>query len=333
MNICYISSDKYAPYLGTSLFSFLDKHQNISNINIYVFDIDISIENKNKISMMANRYNRKVCFVSENGQMTEIVKQHNLSSFGGTTSTYVKIFPYLFLKDISKVLVIDCDTIITQDLTELYNTDVQNVYMASVPEITAYYRSSEDPKIIHKNKYYYNSGVILWNLERARNNNLELKFFDAFEKYGKPLKLADQSLLNLSITDEDVIPVSFKYNFNNNLNFIFKDIRPQILEKYDKVGLGISNITYSKPVSGNAVAIIHYLGAYRPWIKWRLPPLSKWFFKYWRKSPWKNDIRESYLDEFIYERTRHNQSSISNILLTRYFPNLNSKLKKILHQK
>lgn len=332
MNICYISSDKYAPYMGTSLFSLLDNNKEAEELNLYVFDIDINTDNKQKIREIAHNYGRNVVFVSENERMNEIVREYGLSSFCGTTSTYVKIFPYLFLPTMEKVLIIDCDTIVTQGLSELYDTDIQNAYLAAVPEILAYYRSSEDPEIIHKNEFYYNSGVILWNLAKAKSDNFERKFFSSFQKYGKPLKLADQSLLNLSLDDEDIIPLNFKFNFNNNLNYLFSELRPQVMSKYEESGLGIPRVSYNRMVPGKAVVIIHFLGAYRPWIKWRMPPLSGFFLKYWRKGPWKSMKRESYLDEVMAEKMRRNPSSIMGskyvgrfcaavyVLLSRYCP-------------
>ena len=299
MNIGYISSDKYAPYLGVSLFSLLDHNRDADEINVYIFDVSISDINKKHIETIVDKYARSVTFVSKNDEMEKIVEEEGLSAFCGTSSTYVKIFPELFFEGVDRILMIDCDTIINSSLQELYDTDLRDRYVGAVPEITAYYFSSEYKEIIHRNQFYYNTGVLLWNLKKMRDDNFHQRLIDAFNSFGKPLKLADQSLLNLTIDDSDVVPLNMKYNFNNNLNFIFKGIRRSVMEQYEFRGLGIIEANYYKPIKAKYISIIHFLGSFRPWIKWKNPPLRKYFLKYWKRSPWKNDKFESYLDEMI----------------------------------
>lgn len=345
MNIGYISSDKYAPYLGVSLFSLLDHNQNVNSINVFIFDVDISESNKKNIEEIVHKYRRNVTFISKNEEMESIVNKEGLSSFGGTSSTYVKIFPEIFFKNIDRILIIDCDTIINASLEELYNTDLKGCYVGAVPEITAYYFSSENSHILYKNQFYYNTGVLLWNLKKMREDNFHQKFIDAFNEYNTPLKLADQSLLNLTVVDADVFPLNLRYNFNNNLNFIFKGIRRSVMEQYEFRGLGIVEANYYKPINPKYISIIHYLGAYRPWIKWRNPPLRKYFLYYWKRSPWKNLKFESYLDQMIENKLSIDPNAFVGkkfvgriyaatiAVYERYFPDTFKKMKEIKNKK
>ena len=344
MNIGYISSDTFSPYLGTSLYSLLDNNKDIKEINIYIFDVLISENNKEKIINVARKYGRTVKFVGNVDAIKEIVEKNKLPSFGGIASTYVKIMPELFFGEIDRILILDCDTIINQNLSELYNTDIDNCIVAAVPEITAYYYSSEDPKIIYNNRFYYNTGVLLWNLKRMRETNFNTKLLSNFKEYYKPLKLADQSLFNLTVCDEDVKPVNFKYNFNNNLNYIFRNIRRVVMEQYEYMGLGIPEANYYKKIDSENIAIIHYIGDCRPWKKWRMTPLGSCFMKYWRKGPWKNTPRDSYLDQCINQKISKNPSAFAGkkyigkiyvlllVILERYFPEIFKKLKEMKYK-
>ena len=304
MNVGYISSDEYAPLMGVSLISLLEKNRHVDEINIYIFDSGISSNNREKIIGIAKKYSRNIHFIDVVETIQQIVDEHGLTVFKGVTSTYVKILPNIFCPNIDKLLVLDCDTIINQDLLPLYETNLDNKIAAAVPEITAFFRSSEDKNIIYKNKFYYNTGVLLFNLKKMNEDNFKERLFNAFKQYGMPLKLADQSLFNLTITNEDIVSLHMKYNYNCNLQLpLFKSIRHDVQSIYANEGIGFINDDNRKKIKGEKIAVIHYLGAFRPWIKWRFAPLGCYYKKYFKLSPWKNSKRKSYIDEIIQSHT------------------------------
>lgn len=288
MNIGYICSDEYAKYAGVSMMSLFESNKKVDEINVFIFDKDISDKNKQKISKIVNKYKRKVFFVDGSNELSDVLSNITIDSFRGVQHTYAKIFPFVFAKGVDKILVLDSDTIINQDLTDLYNTDISEYYFAAVPEITAWFRSSEDPAIIYKNKFYFNSGMLLCNLKKINTKKYLTKITKARDAHKSALRLADQSLLNLSMDSDDIIPVNFKYNYNINLN-LFNDFRASIQEKYNEFKLGIINDDFNRIIDVKDIAIIHYIGANRPWaVGYNAPYATEWV-KFFKKSPWKND--------------------------------------------
>lgn len=69
-----------------------------------------------------------------------------------------KVFP-----DIDRMLSLDLDTIVDEDISELWDTPMDDCYLAGVPE----------PQNCHDGFIYINAGVVLWNLEKLRDGKCD----------------------------------------------------------------------------------------------------------------------------------------------------------------
>lgn len=78
-----------------------------------------------------------------------------------------KIFPNL-----DKILSLDIDTIVLQDITELWDLDMNNFYIAGV----------RDTAQLNKNGLYINGGVLLQNLDNIRHDKIDDKLLESIHK-------------------------------------------------------------------------------------------------------------------------------------------------------
>lgn len=62
MNIVYSASDLYSSLAGISLTSIFENNKWADEINVFVMDNGIGIENKDKLYSLANKYGRKLSF-------------------------------------------------------------------------------------------------------------------------------------------------------------------------------------------------------------------------------------------------------------------------------
>lgn len=105
-------------------------------------------------------------------------------------------FGRLLLPDIvkeDKVLYIDTDAIVRKDISNVWNYDISNYYVAGVKDYGIY-----DDKIIEKygiTGKYVNSGFIVLNLKKIREENIKEKWFDLINN--KKLTFPDQDALNI----------------------------------------------------------------------------------------------------------------------------------------
>lgn len=158
--------------------------------------------------------------------------------------------PNIF-SNLDKILYLDGDMIIEKDLSELYDIDLDNNYAAVVKDYAGQNIEKHNEKICHKN--YFNSGMMLLNLKKMRNDDiskklLEIKKCEIFKVF------MDQDTLNVGF-EERVIYLSPTYNLMlANLKYDVNDI------------VNFYNITEEefKNIKLNPT-IIHLTNKLKPW--------------------------------------------------------------------
>ena len=145
----------------------------------------------------------EMCKLSkENLDFLQSFTRHNPMSvarpWGGIV--FARLFLAWFLPEtVKKILYLDIDTLIRGSLDALYNADLQGnplgMVMGVVPE------------------YGYNSGVILFDLDKIRSiPNIQEKLIDHLKKYAINYFLPDQTTINRFYAGK-ITNLEFKYNY------------------------------------------------------------------------------------------------------------------------
>ena len=194
--------------------------------------------------------------------------------------TFYRLFIPILFPQYDKVLYLDSDTIVCDDLTELYNTDIKNFYVGAVSEPKYFFKSVIvlnnkrmemkdylEKKLNITNESYFNAGVLLLNLDEMRRYNIQEKALNfLFTKY--PFMFQDQCVLNSVVTGK--------------VKFLDK--------KY--------NVYYKQLLLNATVTIIHFTGSIKPWNNNKQ---NKWFEEYWKYfklTPFYNEKQEELYLEF-----------------------------------
>lgn len=164
---------------------------------------------------------KKICkeFISAYpGNEIDIIDVDNkkyefLTSWKGFHNTYYKIAAHLFLPDdVCRVLYLDCDTIITKDIGKYYTMAFNDCHMIASAERTSLAHFLTETKNGYEKHGCFNGGVILFNLEKFRQDNIT---FDTYFKVVSEFKdsyFADQGLLSYMFKDSMILLPSYKYN-------------------------------------------------------------------------------------------------------------------------
>ena len=127
--------------------------------------------------------------------------------------------PFIF-KDMSKILYLDTDVVMVSNrLEELWNTDVENYYLAGAIDIEESLRDEAERINVGKNQpnnTYFNSGVLIFNLDKIRKDEYDKKLMQYLLHYPDELQciLHDQTLLNWLFKDNVKI---ISTDFNNSI--------------------------------------------------------------------------------------------------------------------
>lgn len=117
-----------------------------------------------------------------------------------------RIFLSEILKNVDKVLYLDTDTIIHSDLAFLYKHDITDYYLAAVPdkEETIARKNTK----LKKDQLFINSGVLLMNLAKFREEKLPQKII---KHLLKSRFKSDQNSIN-AICKDKILYLPIKYN-------------------------------------------------------------------------------------------------------------------------
>lgn len=270
LNICIASDDNYAEHMQIAIFSIIYNLNKNYNCNVYILNWWISDKKNRKIKDMEKIFsNLKINFVLMDWEKySKLPILHHL-----TKEMYYRIeIPNLF-KNIEKMVYLDCDVIINQDLSKILDYNIED-YAIWAPNDFWSYNAYKNILNIPSNCKYFNSWVLLMNLDYWRKNDISKSIFDYVNDNSKWLVTWDQDAINAVCYDKRLV-LPLKYNATAlafqpiNWNFPKKEYHDA---KYNPV-------------------VIHYACA-KPWNKWCFHPKRKLYHKY-RKLAWLPDVKYS----------------------------------------
>lgn len=284
MDIFYAFNDAYASLAGISIFSLLENNRACESIRFYIVDSGVSEVNKRKIEKLVHEYAREIGFF--NMPSFESVIGEDVDIGRWNINVYSKLFVGSILpKNVRKVISIDCDTIINNSIDELWNTDISNYLVAGVNEaMSSYYRDYLGKR---DKDHYLNSGLLLFNVEKIREEQFEKQVFMGMKKYGGTLPYLDQDLVNVIVPEDKMFLLHPKYNA----------ITPMFCCSYSELIKARRASTYYTKEQFNEAklnpVIIHFttffLNELRPWVSGSSHPKRNEFMKYKQASPWRDE--------------------------------------------
>ncbi len=167
---------------------------------------------------------------------------------------YYRLLASKFLPaDMDRILYLDPDILIINSIRRLYDTPLEGSLFAAA------YHDRVSVKSINRLRLrpydieaYYNSGVLLFNLELQREVIDEKEIFDFVEKNKSTLILPDQDVLN-ALYSKSIKPVDeLLYNYD-----------PRYYNYYKILSNGKHDMDY---IIYNT-CIIHFCGKQKPWKK------------------------------------------------------------------
>ena len=278
--VVYSSDDNYTQHTGVSIVSLLDNNKHFDDIHIYVIDNEISKVNKEKLIDIINNYGRRISFIDFNKykSMLNLNMQWNIS-----ISSYARLFISSMLpNNVDKVLYFDCDTVIVNKVDELWNTDIKDYYVAGVADTVS--SSTKSSVGIDRDGKYINAGMLLINLKKWREDNIQDKFIEFININNGSVTHHDQGVINGVLQNNLKI---LKPNFNL-MTVYYTMKREDIISYYS-----IDSEFYSEDVIQEALldpVYIHFTPGFttRPWIKGCKHPKKELYLSYLEKTPWKD---------------------------------------------
>lgn len=203
----------------------------------------------------------------------EYAQKNKITATHTTKACYYRLsMANLIPKDVDRVLYFDCDIVVTKNISELWNTNLEGKAVAAVVDEGELHMSYD--QLGFSPKYgYFNSGAMIIDLAYWREHNMFDAFMQIIREHTGRMRQHDQEILNIAFFN-NVKRLPLKYNFQENF---FR--RPQLIpDFYNKYSAEIEEAI-------NDIAIIHYT-AEKPWFKECGQPCKNVFFQYLNKTLW-----------------------------------------------
>ena len=179
VKVVFAVDDRYIPFLAVAIESLVNHSSKENNYLIKILHTDVSNVNKRKIEKY-KADNISIEFVDLNYYI-EKVKDKLYTRDYYTNTTYFRLFLPELYPQYNKVLYLDSDIVILDDIAKLYNINMGDNLVAAAPDdIIQSNKVFQDyvEKVVGVSdyKHYFNAGILLMNLDQLRKFKFQEKF-------------------------------------------------------------------------------------------------------------------------------------------------------------
>lgn len=280
MDIVLTTDANYVMPCGVLLLS-LCKSNPESSITVHII-CDNSVGDKEKKDLK-----QTVCFNPNLSIKYYHIEGDLFDNYPSLQNAYLSKAAYyrLFLTDIlpsniSKVLYLDCDLLVLNSLKELWQVDLKDVALAAIIDSMECYHVEWYNRLRYKpDKLYFNSGVMLINLDYWRTHHALENFMSYLANYRERIVSHDQDILNVIFQDHKIL-MPIKYNLQEG--FLYRKRQFYFWDHADEFAEAVE-----KPV------ILHYT-VNKPWQKTCKHPMKKLFLDLCNQTVWKGFKLQNY---------------------------------------
>jgi len=268
--IVAISDNKLAFAVGTLFTNLIAvKHKTTFYDFFAVLGPDVSPENIDKIKQVQEMHPDD-CSVSVIQMDSRFDKIPNGTKHISNACAY-KMCLGEILPNLDKVIYLDTDILVFDDLADLYDTEMDDAYIAGVQSIEHYltHRDLISKLYIPDLTYYVNAGVMVMNLQKIRDDKIEPKLQALIGTYDDSV---DQHIFN-RVCYGHIKLLPQQYNVFQSSEWLYNS--PSVL-----IGMTQSelNTVKERPV------IYHYTDRFKPWSYFNLKYQLIWF-RHYKNSP------------------------------------------------
>ena len=211
-----------------SMTSALENNNKKNNIIIYHLLLSYDFDKKNiKIfDSLKSKYDVKIHYYI----IPDIFKNFRGWS-GGTNTIYNKLLIPLIFHDLERIIFLDSDTLIFKDLYEMYNLPFKDNYILGYP----FHDSYKVDKFAKNITYYINGGVLLFNIEKIRNDNKDIELIRFTYENNSQLWFLEQDTINIVFYQKvGLLPLKYGIYMYGNMTTFEKSVQNRIKFKLNK---------------------------------------------------------------------------------------------------
>ncbi len=257
--VVFASNEKGVLPLSLALWSLLTAAKDSTAYDVSVLSDGISEESCIRLQKIAEGIDsrHRVMFVD----MEELLSKHIRAEYALylPRSAWSRLFVPELMPDVQRALYVDIDVLFCDDCSELFTLDMEGAAVGVVYENpsaeNSFFNGTFDIPVEYPG--YFNSGVLLMDLEVFRRDKLSECILEAAARYADKLKAQDQDALNAALYDK-AYRLHPRWNWNDGNTRRFQKANPsarmwRAFEPREVVEASLFP------------GIMHFIGPHKPW--------------------------------------------------------------------
>lgn len=269
INVAFAINNDFIPHCAVTIASILFANHTNDDYHFFILTSDISQANKTKFKIFAKQKNFNISFIHVDNLIFE--KKYLPKNCHYTIETFYRLKIPSLLRAINKVIYLDSDILVLQNLANLWHTNLAHQPIGAVESCRTLQTSEQPATKTSKPNHYFNSGILLMDLKLSRQKRVESKFIHFLKITKNELRDADQDVINEVLRDQISV---LDDRWNTQIRF---DI-PMRAEY---------RLIQQNPF------ILHFLTADKPWKTETNHPYSHLYQFFERQTPWWSEIEKS----------------------------------------
>ena len=261
IHVAFVSNRKYFPFVLIAVTSMLHYHKDGGKLVIHLIHPDLS---DNELSILRGMQQEH----SFDFEAHLLDTSKFADDFGSSRPILWRLAIPELMPDVPRVIYLDCDLVFCDDVAKLWSFDLHGMSLAAVGDRVG--RKLTTPGLDPLK--YFNSGVMIWNLDQMRERNAMAQWQKVFREHNCQLQFADQTLLNLVHRDDSLF-LPQNWNLHNS---IYRNLPLEGMYTVEETIDAIRN-----------PGIVHFTGHHKPWIFWKFThhPYASRFWHFALQAP------------------------------------------------
>lgn len=266
MHIVFAGNQRFVPYLGVAIYSILKHASPKQTIRFSVLGNGLLQSDRQKLMGLCRGKDAAIDFVAVDASR---FAEAPLNRFDSHEPYFRLLIPDLFPES-PRALYLDGDILVCDDLSSLFHTDLKGQPLGACDDVSA--TKHMDRMGLSR---YFNSGVLLMDLELWRKQRLFQQLMQALRSRKEDLIYEDQDLLNMLLADR-FTPLDLRWN-------VFSIFFSKTLETSFFSSVELASLLENP-------GIIHFAGKFKPYFIENHPTLRQMYYRDARMTPFSNPL-------------------------------------------
>ena len=197
LHVSCAADDAYAPHVAATLHSVCANSGSLGVHVHFLADERLGPRRREELERMVAARGARIDFLDPPPELASLPSDERF-----TAAIWHRVFLPELLPRLDRVLYLDADVIACHDLRPLWRTDLDGVWLAAVTNaFQPNHRARPKNLGLPGRDAYFNSGVLLMNLDAMRRAGKTAELLELVATRGREFEWPDQDALNIALGD------------------------------------------------------------------------------------------------------------------------------------